>query len=75
MEEKAKRPPEYAAYAEHVEKLTGTESVDGINSMTLVQQMESIGLFEEGAKFEEGAVAIFRPEERLEASESRPKFH
>ncbi|KAL8801956.1 MAG: hypothetical protein Q9182_004137 [Xanthomendoza sp. 2 TL-2023] len=50
-----------------VELLLGKQPNDWIDRLTLVQQMESIGLFQEAAKLEESAIALFRPEERQQA--------
>ncbi|KAL8820739.1 MAG: hypothetical protein Q9223_001091 [Gallowayella weberi] len=49
------------------ELLLRPQPADWIDRLTLVEQMEDIGLFKEGAKLEESAIALFSPEERQQA--------
>ncbi|KAL8812334.1 MAG: hypothetical protein Q9200_001101 [Gallowayella weberi] len=51
------------------ELLLRPQPADWIDRLTLVEQMEDIGLFKEGAKLEESAIALFSPEERQQASD------
>ncbi|KAL8677678.1 MAG: hypothetical protein Q9186_005919 [Xanthomendoza sp. 1 TL-2023] len=62
-----RHPEEQSSVARNVGLLTDPQPDDWIGKMTLVQQMESIGLFQEGVELEADAIFLFRPEERRKA--------
>ncbi|KAL8680441.1 MAG: hypothetical protein Q9224_006941, partial [Gallowayella concinna] len=61
------RRQEETPRAREIKLLTGEQPDDWIAKMTLVQQMEAIGLFRESVKLEEPAISFLRPRERFAA--------